>query len=256
MHSDEPDAGSATDPNELASAVGLVKLVGLAIVVIGLFAAFSFLPVGEYLSQFLKFAQGLGVWGLILLAVVYIIATVFMLPGSVLTLGAGFTFGLVEGILSVMAGSVLGALAAFLVGRYFARDFVEAKARENPRFAALDGAVEREGFKIVLLTRLSPVFPFNLLNYLFSITKVRTRDYFFGSWLGMIPGTIMYVYIGSVTKDLAKIAAGDVEKGPLQYIYLGVGLLVTVVVTIYITRIARKALREYVPEKSETAESN
>ena len=251
MHNEEPDAESSTQGMPPSSGYGWVKFVGLAIVVVGLFAAFSFLPVGEYLGRFLKFAQGLGVWGLILLAVVYVVATVFMLPGSVLTLGAGFTFGLVEGTLAVMAGSVLGALAAFLVGRYFARDFVEAKAREYPRFAALDSAVEREGFKIVLLTRLSPVFPFNLLNYLFSITKVRTRDYLLGSWLGMIPGTIMYVYIGWAAKDLAKIAAGDVEKGPLQYVYLGVGLVITIAVTIYITRIARKALREYVPEKPE-----
>ena len=241
----------ATEEKTPATARTWLKPIILAGVVIGLFVAAQFVPIGEYLGAFLEFAEGLGVWGLILLAVVYVIATVFMLPGSILTLGAGFAFGLVKGTLAVMAGSVLGALAAFLVGRYFARGFVEQKAKENPKFNAIDRAVEREGFKIVLLTRLSPVFPFNLLNYLFSITKVRTRDYFLASWLGMIPGTIMYVYLGAAAKDLTQILTGNLEGGIWQKVLLGVGLAATIAVTVYVTRIARKALREYAPDAVE-----
>ena len=197
--------------------------------------------------MFLDFTKSLGYWGLALLAVVYVIATIFMLPGSILTLGAGFAFGLVKGTVAVMAGSVFGALAAFLIGRYVARDFVEKKANENPRFQAIDEAVERSGFKIVLLTRLSPVFPFNLLNYLFAITKVRTRDYFLGSWLGMIPGTLMYVYLGTAANDLTQIATGNVEKGWAYYSLIGGGLVATIIVTVIITRIATSALREKLP---------
>lgn len=227
---------------------GLRKLVALAIVIVALFVAFRFLPLGEYLGAFFEFVRSLGVWGPVVLAVVYIIATVFMFPGSILSLGAGFTFGLVKGVLAVMVGSVMGALAAFLLGRTVARDFVEQKASENPKFAAIDRAVEREGFKIVLLTRLSPVFPFNLLNYLFSITKVRTRDYFFATWIGMIPGIIMYVYLGAAAKNLAQILSGNVEGGLVQKALLGVGLVATILVTVYLTRLAREALKERVPD--------
>ena len=164
--------------------------------------------------------------------------------------------GLGSGTLAVMAGSVLGAMAAFFVGRTFARDFVEQKARQYPKFAALDAAVEREGFKIVLLTRLSPIFPFNLLNYLFSITKVRARDYFLASWIGMFPGTIMYVYLGYAATKLTQAAAGNSEKGWLEISCLIVGLRATVAVTGYVTRIARRALREYVPEEPGDGPSN
>ena len=238
---------------------GWLKLAILAGAVIGLFVASRFLPLGEYLGAFLDYTKSLGVLGLVLLALVYIVATVFMVPGTILTLGAGAAFGLVQGTLAVMVGSVLGALAAFLVGRYFARDFVEQKARENPRFNAIDRAVEREGFKIVLLTRLSPVFPFNLLNYLFSITKVRTRDYFFASWLGMVPGTIMYVYLGAAAGNLTQVVAREVEKDAADELFWGigwqdllwgVGLLATVVVTVYVTRIARAALNDYVEDET------
>ena len=254
-----PDANPyeprAAEQEEPSTGRNLLKPALLVVGVIGLFVAFRYLPVGEHVDEFVSFAEGLGVWGLLVLAVVYIIATVFMLPGSILTLGAGAAFGPVQGTLAVMVGSVLGALAAFLVGRYFAREFVEQKAKDNPKFNAIDQAVGREGFKIVLLTRLSPIFPFNLLNYLFSITNVRTRDYFLASWLGMIPGTIMYVYVGyaarKASQDLSGIAAGEDQGGWGETILLVIGLVATIAVTVIVTRIARKVLREYAPEAVE-----
>ncbi|NIP85363.1 MAG: hypothetical protein GTO03_07295 [Planctomycetales bacterium] len=238
-------------PPRTAVGVGSrLKIVLLLVLASGLLVAFKFLPVNQYLAQFLSFLEGLGVWAPILLAAAYIVATVLMVPGTILTLGAGFAFGLVKGVLSVMAGSVIGALCAFLVGRTLGRGFVEQKVRENPRFAAVDAAVERDGFKIVLLTRLSPLFPFNLLNYLFSVTKVRTRDYFFASWIGMFPGTVMYVYLGTAVKNVADLVSGKVERGMGAQIVFAVGLLATVIVTVYVTRIARRAIRECVPEQN------
>ncbi len=255
---DAPKSETAqTQEGGAAQRGGWIKIGIVLAVLIGLFVASRFLPINAYLGAFLEYVKSLGVWGPVLLAAVYVVATVLMVPGSILTLGAGFTFGLVTGTITAMAGSVLGALASFLVGRTVARGFVEQKAKENPRFAALDEAVEKEGFKIVLLTRLSPIFPFNLLNYLFSITKVRFRDYFLASWLGMIPGTIMYVYIGYAAKDLTEIISGDVEGGIGKKILLGVGLLATVAVTVFITRIARRALKDSVPEvKSPSGEGD
>ncbi|WP_375513441.1 TVP38/TMEM64 family protein [uncultured Nostoc sp.] len=174
----------------------------------------------------------------------YIIATVAFFPGSILTLGAGVIFGTVWGSLYVFIGATLGATAAFLVGRYLARGWVARKIAENKKFAAIDQAVGKEGLKIVLLTRLSPIFPFNLLNYAFGITGVSLQDYFIGS-VGMIPGTIMYVYIGSLVGNLAMIGTEAQPTNPtLQWAIRILGLIATVTVTVYVTRIARKALEE------------
>lgn len=221
----------------------LVLLVA-AVVVIALFM----LPVQEYLRALLEWTRGLGFWGYLVLIAAYIVATVLFLPGSILTLAAGFLFGVIAGSIVVSIGATLGACAAFLVGRYLAREKVEQKVTGSPKFSAIDRAVGDQGFKIVMLTRLSPVFPFNLLNYAFGLTRVRFGAYALASWLGMIPGTIMYVYLGSTAKNLAQVFAGNVEGGTGQTILKIVGLLATIVVTVIITRIARRSLRQSVPE--------
>ena len=177
---------------------------------------------------------------------VYVLACVLLVPGSILTLGAGALFGLLVGAVTVSLAATAGAAAAFLVGRYLARDWIAGKVAGNARFAAVDEAVGREGFKIVLLTRLSPVFPFNLLNYAYALTRVSLRDYVLGSWLGMIPGTIMYVYVGTLFGDVAALAGGlqGRERTPAEWALLVAGLVVTVAVTVYVTRVARRALDE------------
>jgi len=114
----------------------------------------------------------------------------------------------------------------------------------NPKFKAIDEAVAREGWKIVLFTRLSPIFPFNLLNYAFGLTNVSLRDYFFASWLGMIPATITYVYIGSLAGNLARVGAGGRAPTTGEWVLYAVGLAATVAVTVFVTRLARKALAE------------
>ncbi|WP_427159001.1 TVP38/TMEM64 family protein [Aliinostoc sp. HNIBRCY26] len=196
------------------------------------------------LRQALQWIDSLGTVGAIAFIALYIIATVAFLPGSILTLGAGVVFGVVWGAIYVFIGATLGATAAFLVGRYLARGWVAKKIADNKKFAAIDRAVGREGLKIVLLTRLSPIFPFNLLNYAFGITGVSLTDYFIGS-VGMIPGTIMYVYIGSLAGNLAMIGTEGQPTNPTaQWIIRIVGFIATVAVTIYVTRIAQKALEE------------
>jgi uncharacterized membrane protein YdjX (TVP38/TMEM64 family) len=198
------------------------------------------------LRDALQWIDSLGTVGAIAFIALYIIATVAFFPGSILTLGAGVIFGAVWGSLYVFIGATLGATAAFLVGRYLARGWVADKIADNKKFAAIDQAVGREGLKIVLLTRLSPIFPFNLLNYAFGITGVSLKDYFIGS-VGMIPGTIMYVYIGSLAGNLAMIGTEAQPTNPtLQWAIRILGLIATVAVTVYVTRIARKALEEEV----------
>lgn len=197
-----------------------------------------------WLTEILTGIDSLGVIAPIVFAVIYIVATVAFLPGSVLTLGAGVVFGVMWGSVYVFGAATLGAIAAFLVGRYLARDWVAAKIADNPKFAAIDAAVGREGLKIVLLTRLSPIFPFNLLNYAYGVTGVSLRDYAIGS-IGMLPGTIMYVYIGSLATSLATIGAetsSDPQAAIAQRLLQIVGLIATIAVTLYITKIARQAL--------------
>lgn len=220
----------------------------LILLVAGSFIAFKFLPVGNALGLFLERVAGLGIWGPVILGGVYVVATVAMVPGSILTLGAGFVFGVVVGTATVSVASVSGATAAFLVARYFARGWVTGLAARYPKFRAVDRAVRENGFKIVLLTRLSPVFPFSLLNYMYGLTQVRLRDFVLASWIGMFPGTLMYVYFGSLFKNIAELLGGNVEGGTARQVLLVVGLIVTVVVTIYVTRIARRAIRTYVDD--------
>jgi uncharacterized membrane protein YdjX (TVP38/TMEM64 family) len=198
------------------------------------------------LKNLLAWIESLGSIGAIAFIGIYIIATIAFLPAFVLTLGAGVIFGLWLGSLYVFIGATLGSIAAFLVGRYLARNWVAKKIAGNDKFLAIDQAVGKEGLKIVLLTRLSPAFPFNLLNYAFGVTGVSVQDYVIGS-IGMIPGTIMFVYIGSLAGSLALIGTDAQPTNPaLQWTIRIIGFVATVAVTVYITRLAKQALSESV----------
>jgi uncharacterized membrane protein YdjX (TVP38/TMEM64 family) len=219
-----------------------------ALLLVAIVAAATLLPLMGCMKSFLEWVQQVGPWGAVAVILFYIVACVCFLPGSVLTLGAGFVFKLAPGTVVVSIGSTLGACAAFLVGRTVARQWIARKIAGRPKFKAIDEAVARSGFKIVLLTRLSPVFPFTLLNYAFGLTRVRFRDYALASWIGMMPGTVMYVYLGTTLRSLADVFAGRYQGGTAKTVFLIVGLLATVVVTVSITRVARRALKEAVGE--------
>lgn len=220
----------------------MMRIIGAGAALILLLVAAHYFNAQALLVRSLDWIEGLGAWGPLIFIVIYICACVLFLPGSVLTLGAGVLFGLFAGTVIVSIASTLGATAAFIVGRYLARAWVAKKIEGNQRFRAIDDAVAREGWKIVGLTRLSPAFPFNLLNYAYGLTKVSLRDYFFASWIGMLPGTVMYVYIGSLIGDLARLGAGGRTRTDVEWALYGVGLVATVAVTVYVTRIARAAL--------------
>ncbi len=225
------------------------RLIVLALLAAAIVAALKFLPLGDYLNQAIQWVGQQGAWGPLLVGLLYIVACVFFVPGAILTLGAGLLFGVVLGTVTVSIASVLGATAAFLIGRYLVRDWIEQKLEGYPRFHAIDEAVGKNGFKIVFLTRLSPAFPFNLLNYAFGLTRVSLRDYVLASWIGMFPGTLMYVYLGSMAGNVAELGATDTSGDVGQQAFKAFGLVVTILVTVLVTRIARKALREAVTEK-------
>ncbi|MXX76486.1 MAG: TVP38/TMEM64 family protein [Holophagales bacterium] len=204
--------------------------------------------VAGYLPEFSAWVDSLGVWGPIVFVLGYTVATVAFIPGSLLTLAGGAIFGLAEGTAFVFVGASLGATAAFLASRYLVRGAIERRVAEEPRFAAIDRAVGREGFKIVLLLRLTPIVPFVLLNYALGLTRVSLGDYV-RAFIGMLPATLLYVYYGKVIGDVAVIAAGvGDDRGWGTWVVTGVGLLATIAVIALVTRIARRALREEVGE--------
>jgi uncharacterized membrane protein YdjX (TVP38/TMEM64 family) len=224
-----------------------VRLIALGVALVALLVLPWLLPVQEPLQEFLAWTKGLGFWGPVVLAASWIPACLLAVPGTLITLAGGAIFGVPVGVVAVSLGSTAGACAAFLVGRWVARPWVERKVAGNPHFQALDRATAVQGFKIVLLLRLSPVFPFNLLNYALALTRVRFRDYALASWIGMFPGTVMYVYVGSTIGELAALS-GERERSLAEWVFFFAGLALTVVATVYITRVAKRALSQALAE--------
>jgi uncharacterized membrane protein YdjX (TVP38/TMEM64 family) len=219
---------------------GRIAIGVLAVVALLLLAR----QVGGAVPRFAQWVNSLGVWGPLVFIVGYAAAVVAFVPGSLLTLAGGAIFGLGRGALYVFIAAVLGSSAAFLIARYVARGAIEKRLAGNARFAAIDRAVGQEGRKIVFLLRLSPAFPFSLLNYALGLTRVRFADYLIAA-IGMVPGTLLYVYYGTAIGDVAALAGGAPARhdraGSLLF---WVGLAATVVVTMVVTRTARKALRQ------------
>ncbi|MEM1240759.1 MAG: TVP38/TMEM64 family protein [Cyanobacteria bacterium P01_H01_bin.26] len=202
------------------------------------------------LQNALNWIDSLGPVAPIVFIVMYIIITISFLPASVVTLGAGAVFGIVKGVIFVFIGAMLGATAAFLIGRYLARDWVSQKVSGNRIFKAIYDAIEKEGRKIIFLVRLSPAFPFNLLNYGLGLTNVSLTDYVLGT-VGILPGTILYVYLGGVVGS----AASGQERSPAEWAFLVVGLVATFAVVFIVTKVARKSLQESIPETAQPASS-
>lgn len=221
---------------------GALIIVAAAVVVV----ASQYLEVQKSVAVLLQWISNLGAWGAFIFVVIYILATVLFVPGLILTMGAGFLFGVIQGAALVSIASTLGAGTAFLIGRYLARDWVARKVSGHPRFHQIDEAIGREGWRIVGLVRLSPVFPFNLLNYAFGLTRVRFKDYLLASWLGMLPATVLYVYLGSLAGSLASVGTGARSRTPAEWGLYAVGLIATLLVVVIVTRIARKALKQKV----------
>lgn len=205
-------------------------------------AAVILLPVREWLGMALTWTASHRQVAWVIYIALYVIATVCLLPGLILTIAAGVLFGLPTGIALASISSLLGATAAFFVGRTAAREWISRRIAAWPRFRALDRALGERGFWIVLLTRLSPLFPFNLLNYAYGVSSVRARDYVLASWIGMFPATALYVYAGSVAVSLTAALSGDVQTGRTGQVLLWVGLAATLAVTVLVTRLAGRAL--------------
>lgn len=213
-------------PSNMKRGIAIV-LVVIALIVLGRY-------LGASVAPFVQRVERIGPLGPIAFVAGYAIACVALVPASLLTLAAGAIFGLVWGTIYTLIGASVGAILCFLIARYAARGLVERRLADNARFAAIDRAVGADGLKIVTLLRLSPVFPFSLLNYALGLTRVRLIDYVIGM-IGIVPGTFLYVYYGKVGGDLA-------SRAPTNAALLIVGLVATIAVTVLITQAARRAL--------------
>ena len=228
------DSSISTKPLPLAKVLlGVVAVIALA----GLGRQF-----GLFLERFAVWVDNLGSLGPFAFIAGYAAATLAFVPGSVLTLAGGAIFGLLNGSIYALTGATLGATLSFLLARYAAREAVERRLEGNPRFQAIDHAVGQRGLKIVLLLRLSPIFPFNLLNYALGLTKIPLKSYLFAS-IGMLPGTVLYTYSGLIIGDVARLAGGTgPERDVAYYAVVVLGLLATILVLATITRTAKQAL--------------
>jgi uncharacterized membrane protein YdjX (TVP38/TMEM64 family) len=237
----QPSRGVTAAANRYAP---LIKGCSVALIVVSLVLMLRRLPVGPVIENLQGWIASLGVWGALVFALLYVAASLLLMPASALTLAAGAVFGLALGTLVVSLASTTAAGLAFLIARYFARQRIARQIRHYPRFDAIDRAIREGGWKIVALLRLSPAVPFTLQNYLYGLTGIRFWPYLLTSWLAMLPGTFLYIYLGHLGRAGVEAASGERSRTPAEWVMLGVGLLATVTVTVYITRLARQALRQ------------
>ena len=213
----------------------------LALLVLGVWK----LPLRQWAEAFILWVRAFGAPGTVIYGLVYAMGAILMFPGSILTAGAGLVYGTLIGVLIVSPASVLGATGSFLFARYLARDWVERKLQNYPKFNAIDHAVEKQGFKITLLLRLQPILPFVVLNYSLGLTRVRLRDYVLASWIGMLPATIVYVYLGSALHSVSELFAGGIARHtPAGLAVFWGGLASGIVLLWFLTRMAKNALQQ------------
>ena len=218
----------------------LILIVILAACIVGVVV----FDIQQYLLLVIQWVEGLGFAGRAIYVLIYAVVTVLFVPGSIPTLGAGILFGLFEGTIVVLIGATLGAVGAFITGRYFLTGAVKSLVAKFPKFQAVYDAIGKEGGKIIFFLRLSPLFPFNASNYIYSLTSVKTGPYALATLCGIVPGTFLYVYFGTLLGSVTEVAMGEAEASPLRWVLLGVGLVATVFVTIYATRVAKRALKD------------
>ncbi len=222
------------------------RIAGALALLCAVLVAAYFFPLSVWIAGFVKWVASLGALGAVVYALVYVAGTVLLVPGTILTAGGGFLYGPLLGVLLVSPASVAGATFSFLLSRSFAREWTQRRVARYPRFDVLDRAIAKQGFKIVLLMRLEPIFvPFAMLNYALGLSRVRLRDYVLASWLGMLPATTLYVYLGSSALNIAELVQGKAPATGFwhQALFWG-GLLAAAILVFVLTRVARQALRQ------------
>lgn len=215
-----------------------VRRLVIAAAVIAVVALVLLTPVRRWAAELVGWVNDKGSGAAAIYAALYVVAAVLLLPGSALTLGAGFVYGVVWGTVIVFPAAMIASLVAFGIARRVAHEAVQRRVARHRRFAAIDRAVGRAGFKITVLLRLSPVIPYGLLNFALGVTSVRFRDYAVATAVGMLPGTVMYVYLGSLVTSASDLGRSS-ERGWLYW----AGGVITILVAVAVTVVGRRELR-------------
>jgi uncharacterized membrane protein YdjX (TVP38/TMEM64 family) len=219
------------------------KGIAAGVAILALIASWYLLPLGAWLGALQHRVAGMGVAGALLYAAVYVLASLLFVPGSILTLGAGYLFGLAGGMAVVWLATTTAAALGFWIARYAARDRVERLARRSRRFGAIDEAIGENDWKVVGLLRLSPLVPFSLSNYFYGLSAVRFGPYLAATAIASLPGLFFYDYLGATGKRLSESGA----YGPWDWSLLAAGILATVVSTVIVARVAKRELRKRSP---------
>ncbi len=201
-----------------------------------------------WMDQGMLWIAASGWVGWIWFIILYTLSCVLFLPGSVLSFGAGAVYGFWGGTILVSIGSVAGALANFLTTRYLLRGWMGRKFAASRKFHALDHAATSDGWKLVILTRLSPILPHSLVSCAFGLSRISFWRFTLASWIGFLPISAAYAYGGAV---IGRAAKGGLHQGPWAWAAYSIELAITILITIWITRIAHKALKSYAPEVAE-----
>lgn len=231
----DPQVEKHAAPKQQARKSGLWRPIALGLILVILMILAKVFNLGARLGELREWILSLGAWGPIVYIFLYSGAVVLALPGSVITVMGGVLFGSVVGVLTVSVGSTLGATFAFIISRNVARDAIAHKFAARKKFRQLDQLTKEHGAIIVAITRLVPLFPFNLLNYGFGLTKVPLWTYVFWSWVCMLPGTILYV-VG------ADAVASAVSEGRVPWVLIGI-FVVTILIIAVLVKQARKKLK-------------
>jgi len=211
--------------------------------VIGIIVAlWNIFPVPEVLEMIQQRVMRWGVWSAICYPILYACCNVLLLPGGVLSIGGGFFFGLWWGFLIVLIGNVTGAAISFFIGRTIGRRWLQRRLEESKRLRALEPAVEREGWKLILLSQLHPLFPSSLMNYLYGLTKIRFRTCMVWIAIGQAPGLFLYAYLGTLGQLGLRLARGETHPRTYEYWVWGGGLLISLAILVLMGRIASRVL--------------
>jgi len=215
--------------------------VGAVIVLASAAYFFPMVPALEHVSAWLG---GLGVIGAALFAVLIAVSSLCLLPASPFIIAASAVFGFSLGLLTSALGIIFGAASGYFLSRLFLRKDVADQLKGRPTFKAIDQAIAEEGWKIVLLLRLCPI-PFGLANYLYGLTAIPFLPYLITTFLGAIPGLLLFSHLGSAGKaGLQALASGNLNKGGGEIALLGLSLAATIVLVVLLPRIARRALEK------------
>jgi uncharacterized membrane protein YdjX (TVP38/TMEM64 family) len=226
----------------------MIKRVALAVVFVALATSLSFLPLASWVSALVDWGQQNPVLGPLVYMVFVVLATVLFLPGSIAMMIGGFLFGFLPGFLFVALALPFGAQGAFEFGRWIARPWIRKKVANNGRMQLIEAALREEAFLIIVLTRLSLIIPFNLLNYAYGATSVKATTHWIATAVGMIPAIAMYVYLGTLARDIGQILSGDAAPPELGYWIIAAGIGAILAATWVIHRTATRALEKHMTE--------